>query len=63
MTNHISRHPLPETGKHHIEKHVNTAIQADHAIVWSKIKKATKDDEELCELAETIETGVKLNSF
>ncbi len=57
MTDYISRHPLPETGKHHIEKHVNAAIQADHAIVWSKIKRATEDDAELRELSETIETG------
>ena len=48
MTDYILRHPLPETGKHHIEKHVNAAIQADHAVVWSKMKKATEDDEELC---------------
>ena len=57
MTDYLSRHPLPETGKDHIEKHVNAAIQADHAIVWSKIKKATAEDKELCELTETIETG------
>ncbi|CAB4040884.1 Hypothetical predicted protein [Paramuricea clavata] len=57
MTDYLSRHPLLETGKDLIEKHVNAAIQADHAIVWSKIKKATAEDKELCELTETIETG------
>ncbi|CAB4005007.1 Transposon Tf2-9 poly [Paramuricea clavata] len=57
MTDYLSRHSFPETGKDHIEKHVNAVIQADHAIVWSKIKKATAEDKELCELTGTIETG------
>ena len=57
MTDYLSRHPLPETGKDHVEKYVNAAIQADHAIVWSKIKEATAEDKELTELTETIETG------
>ena len=54
---YLSRHPLPENGKDHVEKYVNAAIQADHAIVWSKIKEATAEDKELTELTETIETG------
>ena len=57
MTDYLSRHPLPENGKDHVEKYVNAAIQADHAIVWSKIKEATAEDKELTELTETIETG------
>ncbi|CAB3977618.1 Transposon Tf2-9 poly [Paramuricea clavata] len=43
ITDYLSRHPLPETSKDHIEKHVNA--------------KATAEDKELCELTETIETG------
>jgi hypothetical protein len=27
MTDYLSRHPLPETGKDHIEKHVNAATK------------------------------------
>ena len=57
MTDDLLRHPLPETGSDDVEKYVNAAIEADHAIVWSKIKEATAEDKELCELIETIETG------
>ncbi|CAB3991579.1 Hypothetical predicted protein [Paramuricea clavata] len=57
MAHYLSRHPLPETGKDHIENHVNAVIQADHAVIWSKIKKAIAEDKELYELIETIETG------
>ena len=57
MTDYLSRHLLPETGSDQVEKYVNAAIQADHAIVWSKIKEATAEDRELCELTGTIGTG------
>ena len=57
MTDYLSRHPLPETEKVYTDKHVKAVIQADHAMVWSKIKKATEEDKESGTLAETIQTG------
>ena len=56
MTDYLSRHPLLETGSDHVEKYVNAGIQTEHAIVWSKIKEATAEYKELCELREIIET-------
>jgi hypothetical protein len=32
MSEYLSRHPPPDTGKDHIEKNVNAAIQADQVI-------------------------------
>ena len=57
MTDYLSRHLLPGTGSDQVEKYVNAAIQADHTIVRSKIKEATAEDRELCELIGTIGTG------
>ena len=57
MTDYLSRHLLPETGSDHVEKYVNAAIRADHAIVWWKIKEATAEDRELYELIDTTGTG------
>ena len=56
-SNYLSRHPLPETEKDYTKKHVKAVIQADHEMVWSKIKKATEEDKESGTLAETIQTG------
>ena len=65
MTDYLSRHHLPETGSDHVEKYVNAAIQADHVIVWSKIKEGTAEDKELCELIEIMkpEIGRKQDNF
>jgi hypothetical protein len=42
MTVYMSRHLLKETGRDSTEKQVQSITQTDHAIVWSKIKKATE---------------------
>ena len=47
MTNYMSRHPLPETGISHPEKHVRAVIETDHAVVMDKIKQETAKDQEL----------------
>ena len=61
MTDYMSRHPLPETGNDHLEKHVRAVIETDHAVVMDKIKQETAKDQELQRLTETILTG-KWNS-
>ena len=47
MTDYMSRHPLPETGKDHLEKHLRAVIETDHAVVMDKIKQETAKNEEL----------------
>ena len=56
----MSRHPLPETGISHPEKHVRAVIETDHAVVMDKIKQETAKDQELQWLTEDILT-VKWN--
>ena len=47
MTDYMSRHPLPETGKDHLEKHLRAVIETDHVVVMDKIKQETAKNEEL----------------
>ena len=41
MNDYLFRYPFQETGKGHLERYVNAAIQANFAIVWLKINVAT----------------------
>ena len=50
----LSRHPLPETGSDTTEKVIKSVIQAEHAVILSKIQDETKKDPILKKLKEII---------
>ena len=45
------------TERDHLEKHVYAVVDAEHAIVWNKIKNATKEDRKMNLLQTTIQNG------
>ena len=47
VTDYMSRHPLPETTRTGVEKHVKAVIRTDHAIVLERIAAETAKDTEL----------------
>ena len=53
----MSRHPLPETTRTGVEKHVKAVIRTDHAIVLERIAAETAKDTELQHLKQTIQAG------
>ena len=57
MSDYLSRHPQPVTERDHLEKHVYAVVEAEHAIVWNKIKNAAKEDKEMNLLQTTIQNG------
>ena len=54
---HVSRHPLPETGDDHTEKIVRWTMEAEHAVVIERIQAETQKDEAMQKLARTITKG------
>ena len=53
----MSRHPLPETSKTGVEKHVKAVTELDHAVVLKKIAAESAIDPELKHLRQAIKTG------
>ena len=53
----LSRHPLPETGEDETEEMVKCITEAEPAIVLSKIKAATAQDNTLRKLSQIIHKG------
>ena len=53
----MSRHPLPETAKTRVEKHIKAVTELDHAVVLEKIAAESAIDPELKHLIHTIKTG------
>ena len=57
VTDYMSRHPLPETAKTGVEKHVKAVTELDHAVVLEKIAAESAIDPELKHLRQAIKTG------
>ena len=54
---YLSRHPLPETGDDNTEKIVRWTMNAEHAVVITRIRQETQKDEVMQRLAKRIVKG------
>ena len=57
VTDYMSRHPLPETAKTRVEKHVKAVTELHHTVVFGKIAIKSAIDPELKNLRQAIKTG------
>ena len=53
----LSRHPLPETGHDKTEKIIRWNVNAGHAVVVTRIREETLEDEVMQRLPKTIAKG------
>lgn len=53
----LSRHPLPETGHDKTEKNIRWNVNAEHAVVVTRIREETQKDEVMQRLAKRIVKG------
>ena len=53
----LSRHPLPETGHEKTEKIIRWNVNAEHAVVVTRIREETRKDEAMQRLAKRIAKG------
>ena len=51
---YLSRHPLPETGKDNTEKIIRWTVNAEHAVIITRIREETLKDEVMQRLVKRI---------